>query len=419
MTNDRDILHVDMDAFFAAVEQRERPELRGKPVIVGAGPHERGVVSTCSYEARVFGVHSAMPSREAYRRCPQGIFLPPDMPRYAAVSRQVFAIFERFTPLVEPVSIDEAFLDVTGSRRLFGEPEAIAINIRAAIREETGLTASVGVAGNKFLAKLASESKKPDGLTVVPRDRAALLEFLAPLPVGRLWGVGKVMRELLEQHGCRTIGDIQRASEDALAPVVGHHAAGHLLRLAFGEDEREVETEFEEKSISREHTFPVDCRDPDRLRAVLRDLVDDVGRRLREANKYAGVARLKLRWSDFQTLTRQRSFPAPVCDDFTLRHMALELFEAEPRIQPVRLIGFGVSALAAERHEQLSLFGDPADRRERDERLCHTVDKLRDKLGRDQIVRADAIEGRRQAPGDRHQAPGGRRQSNDVDTPPA
>ena len=393
MTTAHDILHIDMDAFFAAVEQRDHPELRGKPVVVGAPADQRGVVSTCSYEARAFGVHSAMPSREAFRRCPQAIFVPPNMPRYAAVSRQVFAIFERFTPLVEPVSIDEAFLDVTGSRRLFGEPEAIAISIRAAIHAETGLTASVGVAGNKFLAKLASESRKPDGLTVVPRSRTEVLAFLAPLPVGRLWGVGKVMRELLEGHNYRLIGDIQHATGPALAAVVGHHAASHLLRLAFGEDEREIETDAEEKSISREYTFPADCRDPDRLRAVLRDLTDDVGQRLRESGKFAGVGKLKLRWSDFQTLTRQRSFPAPVCDDFTLRRLALELLQAEPLVQPVRLIGFGVSGFTTERHEQLSLFDDPpAVRRDRDEKLCHTVDRLRNKLGADQIVRADAVQ---------------------------
>ena len=391
MSTHRDILHVDMDAFFAAVEQHDRPELRGRPVVVGAPPDQRGVVSTCSYEARVFGVRSAMPSREAFRLCPQAVFRPPDMPRYAAVSRQVFAIFERFTPLVEPVGIDEAFLDVTGSRRLFGEPEAIAASIRVAIQQETGLTASVGVAGNKFLAKLASESNKPDGCTVVPRDRAALLEFLAPLSVGRLWGVGKVMRELLEGHGFRTIGDLQHTSEPALAAVVGHHAASHLIRLAFGEDERDVETEFEEKSISREFTFPVDCRDAEQLRVVLRDLVDDVGCRLRESGKYASVGRLKLRWADFQTLTRQRAFPSPVCDDFTLRRLALELLDAEPLIQPVRLIGFGVSGFTVERQEQLCLFDDPIVRRDRDEELCHAVDRLRSKLGREQIVRADSV----------------------------
>lgn len=391
MTTLRDILHVDMDAFFAAVEQHDHPELRGQPVIIGAAADQRGVVSTCSYEARMFGVHSAMPSREAFRRCPQAVFLPPNMPRYAAVSRQVFTIFERFTPLVEPVGIDEAFLDVTGSKRLFGEPETIAAGVRAAIQTETGLTASVGVAGNKFLAKLASESNKPDGLTVVPRDRTSMLAFLAPLPVGRLWGVGKVLRTLLEGHNYRIIGDIQRASESSLISVVGHHTAHHLLRLAFGEDEREIETKQEEKSISREHTFPVDCRDPKRLRTVLRDLVDDVGRQIRTAHKFASIGRLKLRWSDFQTLTRQRAFSTPVCDDFTLRRMALELFEAEPLIHPVRLIGFGVSGLVVKRHTQLSLFDDPADRRDRDEKLCHTIDKLRDKLGHDHIVRADTV----------------------------
>ncbi len=391
MSNARDILHLDMDAFFAAVEQRDHPELRGKPVIIGSPPDQRGVVATCSYEARAFGVRSSMPSREAFRRCPAATFLPPDMPRYAAVSRQVMVIFERFTPLVEPVSIDEAFLDVTGSRRLFGEPEAIAVAIRAAIRAETGLTASAGVAGNKFLAKLASEIQKPDGLTVVPRERAAVLAFLAPLPVNRLWGVGKVTCELLERHSYRTIGDIQRTSETALAAVIGHHSAGHLLRLAFGEDERSVETEFAEKSISREHTFLTDCRNPEELRTVLRDLVDDVGHRLRAGDKFASVARLKLRWSDFQTLTRQRALPAPVCDDFTLRRMALELFAAEPLIQPVRLIGFGVSGLTAERQEQMNLFEDPADRRARDEKLCRTVDHLRNTLGREQLVRADEM----------------------------
>jgi DNA polymerase-4 len=388
----REILHVDMDAFFAAVEQRDRPELRGQPVIVGAPPDRRGVVATCSYEARVFGVRSAMPSREAGRLCPQGVFLPPDMPRYAAVSRQVFAIFERYTPLVEPVSIDEAFLDVTGSLRLFGDGAAIAGRLRAEIRAETGgLTASVGVAGNKFLAKLGSELHKPDGLTIVPRDRAGVIAFLAPLPVGRLWGVGQVLRQELERHGIRTIGDVQQASEPALAAVVGPHAAGHLLRLAFGEDEREVALESGEKSISREHTFDTDCRDPERLRVVLRDLADDVGRRLREAGRFAGAGRLKLRWDDFRTLTRQRPFPVPVCDDFSLRRHALELLEAEPLLRPVRLIGFGAFDLAEARTEQLTLFDDPAAGRDRRESLSRAVDRLRARLGPGRIGRADGV----------------------------
>ncbi|MDD5706989.1 MAG: DNA polymerase IV, partial [Kiritimatiellae bacterium] len=317
MQSPHEILHVDMDAFFAAVEQRDRPELRGLPVIVGAPRDRRGVVSTCSYEARAFGVHSAMPSREAARLCPRGIFLPPDMERYAAVGRQVRKIFERFTPLVEPLSIDEAFLDVTGSRGLFGDGQTIAAMIRAAIRDELHLTASVGVAGNKFLAKLGSELAKPDGLVVAPRERPAILAFLAPLPVGRLWGVGKVLKAQLEQHGYRLIGDLQRAERARLEAQVGRHVAGHLLQLAFGDDPREVETVREELSISREHTYDVDCRNLDDLCRTLRDLADDVGRRLRADGRYATVGRLKLRWGDFRTITRQAPFEVPCRDDIT------------------------------------------------------------------------------------------------------
>ncbi len=388
----REILHVDMDAFFAAIEQRDHPEWRGKPVIVGAPPDRRGVVSTCSYEARVFGVHSAMPSREAGRRCPQGIFVPPDMARYHAVSRRVFQIFERFTPVVEPLSCDEAFLDVTGARRLFGDGMTIGRRIRAAIADELRLTASVGVAANKFLAKLCSELAKPDGLAAAPRERAALLAFLAPLPVGRLWGVGKVLRTELWNHGYRTVGDLQQAPRAILAAQVGGHVAGHLLQLAFGDDPREVETGREELSISREHTFDADCRDPRALRAMLRDLADDVGRRLRADGRFATVGRLKLRWADFTTITRQRRFAAPCRDDFSLRGLALELFEAERVARPVRLIGFGVSGLVAERQEQADLFeaaaGGPS-RRARQEALSATLDRLRATLGESSIRRGE------------------------------
>ena len=389
----REILHIDMDAFFAAIEQRDHPEWRGKPLIVGAPPDRRGVVSTCSYEARRFGVHSAMPSREAGRRCPQGIFVPPDMARYHAGSSLVFRIFERFTPLIEPLSCDEAFLDVTGARRLFGDGAAIGRQIRAAIAAELRLTASVGVAGNKFLAKLCSELAKPDGLTVAPRGRTALLAFLAPLPVGCLWGVGTVLRAELERHGYRTVGDLQQAGRARLAAQVGGHVAGHLLQLAFGEDPREVETAREELSLSREHTFDTDCRDPETLRTKLRDLADDVGRRLRDARRYATVGRLKLRWPDFKTITRQRRFATPCLDDFTLRALALDLLAAETVDRPVRLIGFGVTGLVAERHEQVDLFEHAAgtsSRRERQEALSHALDRLRDRLGEASIRRADA-----------------------------
>jgi DNA polymerase-4 len=388
-----EFLHIDMDAFFASVEQRDHPEWRGKPVIVGAPPDRRGVVSTCSYEARKFGVHSAMPSREAGRLCPHGIFVPPDMARYEAASRHILQIFERFTPLIEPLSCDEAFLDVTGARRLFGDGASIGRQIRAAIAGELHLTASVGVAGNKFLAKLCSELAKPDGLVTAPTERAAILEFLAPMPIGRLWGVGKVLRAELEKHGYVRVGDLQQAERTRLVAQVGGHVAGHLLQLAFGDDPRKIEMDREELSLSREHTFDTDCRDNEVLLARLRDLADDVGRRLRAAHRYATVGRLKLRWSDFQTLTRQRQFDIPCFDDFSLRELAERLFVAEHVNRPVRLIGFGVSGLVAERQEQPDLFAFAADtpsKRERHEALSLTLDRLRDKLGEDSIRRADA-----------------------------
>ncbi len=383
----RCVLHVDMDAFFAAVEQRDHPEWRGRPVIVGAPPDRRGVVSTCSYEARVFGVHSAMPSREAYRRCPQAVFVPPDMARYDQASRHVFAIFERFSPVIEPISIDEAFIDVTGARLLLGDGRSIAEKIRAAIRDEVHLAASIGVAHNKFLAKLASEKAKPDGLFVVPDDDEGIVRFLAAHPVGALWGVGRVTADALERAGFRSVSDLQAADPAYLSRILGQGTAEHLLALAFGQDAREVETTSEEKSLSREHTFSEDCRDRDAVREVLKELADEVGRRVREHGHYAGVARLKLRWADFRTITRQAPFDAPACDDFSFRTMALRLFDAEPLIQPVRLIGFGACGFMAERNEQLSLFDNAPAERDKRERLCRTVDALRKKLGDDVLGR--------------------------------
>jgi len=387
----RCILHIDMDAFFASVEQRDRPELRGKPVIVGAPPDQRGVVSTCSYEARVFGVHSAMPSREAYRRCPQGIFVAPDMARYEEASRRVFAVFERFSPLVEPLSIDEAFVDVTGARTLFGDGQSIAVKMRAAIRSEVGLAASIGVAANMFLAKLASEKAKPDGLFVVPEGREAIVRFLGAQKIGALWGVGKVTGEALGRAGFKTVADIQSADFAYLCRTVGESLAAHLRALAFGEDSREVETEFEEKSLSREYTFLEDCRDRETVRETLKTLADEVGERVRAHGRYAAVGRIKLRWADFKTITRQAPFEVAVCDDFSLRAMALRLFDAERLVQPVRLIGFGVSGFCDGRREQLSLFDDAQHAREKRERLCRAVDALREKLGPAAVSRPGKI----------------------------
>lgn len=388
---DTTILHVDMDAFFAAVEQHDHPEFRGKPVIVGAPPDKRGVVSAASYEAREFGIHSAMPSREAYRRCPHAVFLPVNGKRYHDVSRQLFRIFQCFTPLVEPLSIDEAFLDVSGVRHLFGTGLEIAGAIRRRVRGETGLTASVGVATNKFLAKLASDLEKPDGLTVVPRTRRAIADFLAPLPVGRIWGVGRMTQRMLHGQGIRTIGELQAVPESKLARIVGKHGARHLHRLAWGEDARAIEVAREEKSISKEHTFAVDCGSGEEIEAVLLDLVDEVGSRLRGAGKYAGLARLKLRWQGFETITRQRPFEQPCCDDFALRETALALFREQERNRPVRLVGFGVGKLSKHRVEQLALFTGESEQRDRKERLSRTVDAIRTRFGSGSIERGSGL----------------------------
>ena len=380
MLNDmeRTILHIDMDAFFASVEQRDHPEWRGKPVIVGSPPDQRGVVSTCSYEARKFGIHSAMPSREAGRLCPQGIFVRPEFTRYKEASDHVFEIFNRFTPFVEPMSIDEAFLDVTGSHALFGDGESIAIRIREMIATEVRITASVGVAPNKFLAKLASERAKPNGLFVFPSDRTEILRLLGELPVGALWGVGKVTEETLRRFGYRRVSDLQRADPRHLTSFLGKGMGEHLMRLAFGEDEREVMTESEEKSISNEITFLQDCNNRGEVRETLKQLCEKVGYRIRRRGLYAGVGRLKLRWSDFRTITRQAPFDSLSCDDFAFRELAFRLFDAEPMIQPVLLIGFGVTNLASERVEQLTLFDSGQNElRAKRERICHALDALR------------------------------------------
>jgi DNA polymerase-4 len=390
---DRSILHVDMDAFFASVEQHDHPEWRGKPLIVGARPDERGVVAACSYEARVFGIHSAMPSSEAGRLCPHAIFVPVHMKRYQDLSRQIFAILERFSPSIEPLSVDEAFLDVTDVRRLLGTPPEIARRIKLTVRDETGLTASVGVATNKFLAKLASDLNKPDGLTVVPDTREAIIAFLAPLPVRRLWGVGEVTATNLAERGIRTIGDVQRLTESGLASIVGRHSARHLSRLAIGEDSRVVEEERAEKSISREHTFPRDCADADVIARTLGDLVEDVGRRLRADGRYAGIAHLKLRWKGFKTITRQCPLPRPCCDDITLRRIAAQLLANEPLTQPVRLVGFGVTRLSQGENPQLSLFDEPQAPTKKFEQLSRTVDNIRRRHGPSSIHRGSAAEG--------------------------
>jgi DNA polymerase-4 len=381
-----------MDAFFASVEQLDDPDLQGRPVVVGAPPDKRGVVSAASYEARKYGIHSAMPSREAYRRCPNAVFVPVNSARYRELSDEVFGIFERFTPFIEPLSIDEAFLDVTGARNLFGSGRRIAALIKEAIKKETGLTGSVGVAKNKFLAKLASDLEKPDGLVVVPEEEARIRSFLAPMPCSSIWGVGRVTRRCLESIGIRTIGDIQTADVERLAAVIGKGMAEHIKLLANGIDDRQIETDREEQSISREHTFLEDCSDISAVERVLTGLAGDVGRQVRHAEKYATVAHLKLRWKSFRTISRQKAFARPSCDDYTLKEMALRILRAENVNQPVRLVGFGVSGLQERgtRPVQLDfLDSETEELQARRENLSHVVDRIREKFGHESIGPAE------------------------------
>lgn len=387
------VLHVDMDAFYAAVEVLDNPALQGQPVIVGSPPNRRGVVSTASYEARKFGVRSAMPSRTAGRLCPQGVFLPVRMARYAEVSRQVMAIIESFTPLYEQVSVDEAFLEVAGVLRKWKTGRAVAEALKLRIRREIGLSCSLGVAPNKFLAKLASDLQKPDGLTEVPTEPAAIARFLAPLPLNRIWGVGKVTEARLREFGLRTMGDLQRLGLAGLRPLVGESAARHMVELAHGRDERRVETEYVAKSISSETTFDEDCEDREVVRQTLVELVEEVGGRLREDGRLARTGHLKLRYEDFSTITRQHPLQPPTHSDHDLIQCAVTLLEREKDLRPVRLVGFGVSGFQDEAvtgPQQLDIFpADPGSLRRAS--LDRALDQLRTQFGRRAIQRASAL----------------------------
>ena len=374
------ILHVDLDAFFAAVEQRDRPELRGKPVIVGGDPGARGVVSTASYEARRFGVHSAMPLRTAAALCPEGIFLPVDGAKYRTASRAVMEILGRYTPRVEQVSIDEAFLDVAGSEALFGPPVAIAAAIRAAVRSEVGLTASVGVATTKLVAKIASDLRKPDGLVAVAAgDEAA---FLAPLPIGRLWGVGAQTRAALAEYGVRTIGDLAAVDPRLLVRRLGQHGAT-LVERARGVDPSPVTGEAEAKSVSHEHTFDVDTSDVDQIERTLLALAEGVASRLRAGGVRAATVVVKIRDSHFRTVTRQRTLAEPTDLAEPIWHIALDLARPAIRGRRIRLVGVGAHGLGEP--SQLGLFA-PAD--DRQHRVVDATDAVRRRFGERAVTRA-------------------------------
>lgn len=388
---ERTILHGDLDAFYASVEQRDHPEYRGKPVIVGGGPAERGVVSAASYEARRFGVHSAMPLVQAGKLCPHGIFVPGDPAAYEDASDAVMALFAERTPLVEPISLDEAFLDVTGTAHLFGGAEQCGRDLKRDVQEQVGLVLSVGLASNKLCAKVASDLQKPDGFVIVPRGGEAA--FLAPLPLKRLWGVGPKTQQVLEDLGMRTIGDLARADPALLEARLGEHGATIQQRARGIDEDREVIAEpGDPKSIGHAHTFDRDTLDRSVIESTLLRLSEGVGRRLRKHELRGRTVTLQLRVAPFETRTRQRTLAEPTADDLTVYETARALLRGAlaadrdaGQVSPVRLVGVTVSGLVG--GEQLDLFSGA-----RVSRLNAALDAVRSRFGDDALDRASARE---------------------------
>ena len=367
------IIHIDMDAFYAAVEQRDRPELISRPVIVG-GLSARGVVSTASYEARRFGVHSAMPMSEARRRCPHGVYLTPDHDRYAAVSSEIRAILNRYSPLIEPLSLDEAFLDVTGMEWLYDSPVTIGRCIKDDIRRELQLTASAGIAPNKFLAKLASDMKKPDGLVLIrPGEEASILR---DLPVSRIWGVGDVTAAALAKRGILTAGQLASADAMQLENVLGR-SAHEIIGLAQGRDDRPVTPDQRPKSIGNEQTYAEDLYAWETIETELLHLAAKVGWRLRRLSLAARTATVKVRLASFRTFTRSRTLPAATNLDEVLYQTARELYATIAVTEGVRLLGLTAGSLQPD-EAIISLFDDPRDKQAT---LHKTVDRLKERFG--------------------------------------
>jgi DNA polymerase IV len=392
----RKILHLDLDAFFCAVEEQHQPHLKGKPFAVGGQPDQRGVVASCSYAARVYGVRSAMPMAQAVRQCPDLIIVAHRRGAYGDMSHKVMAVLRDLTPLVEPISIDEAFLDVT---MLPDSTDSIARRLQARINADLDLPCSLGVATNKLVAKIANNVGKaaargdtpPNAIKVIPPGHEAA--FLAPLPVQELWGVGPKTAEQLARLGIRTIGDLARWPADDLAARFGKHGAD-LAQRAQGLDTRPVETEHETKSISKEVTFSRDENNGDRLRTTLRELCDGVGRQVRQAELAGRTITLKLRWSDFATLTRQTTLGHTTDQDAEIYAAALALFRAHwPVGRAVRLIGVGISGFETP-HRQLGLWDDPDEIAEQ-QRLQSTLDDLRERFGDGAIQRGNRLRRKR------------------------
>lgn len=383
----RKIIHIDMDAFYAAVEQKDNPALKGRPVIVGGDLQKRGVVSAASYEARAYGVHSAMPISQAQRLCPQGIFLPVRMSRYQEISQQIFKIFETFTPLIEPLSLDEAFLDITHCQRLFGPALQIAKDIKKRIFEATGLTASAGLAPNKFLAKIASDLKKPDGLVEVKPEEVK--EFLTPLPISKLWGVGKVTTEILHKLGISRIGQLANFPPEILERKLGKFGR-QLILLARGEDDRPVCPRSEVKSISQEETFIPELFEQGEIEKVLLAQAEQVGFELRQQGLKGKTVQIKVRYPDFRLITRSLTLPSPTDQGWAIYKVACKLLEKTEVFQKkARLLGVGLTNLQrADYPQQLPLF----IHEEKKTRAALVIDRIWEKFGPQAIQRATLLE---------------------------
>ena len=377
--------HADLDAFYASVEARDHPEYRGRPLVVGALPGHRGVVAAANYAARKFGIHSAMPIAEAYRRCPDAIYLPPDMARYSRVSRDIFRILETITPMVEPVSVDEAYLDLTGLERLIGSPETIGREIKRRILEGTGLTVSVGIGPNRLIAKLGSEYRKPDGLTVVHPEQVPA--FLSPMPVASLRGLGRQTEKIFSRLGIKTVAQLRSLPLSYLEVQLGKRAAANFHQQALGIASAEVVPGRGRKSISRETTFEEDLLDQETLHAVLRRLTAKVAATARREQLSGSVVTLKIRFAGFETHTRQHRLTVPTHDERVILREAWRLFlhGKLPR-KPVRLIGVGISDWQQPDSEptQADLF-EPPQKREKDERLLETLDRVADRFGKGKL----------------------------------
>jgi DNA polymerase-4 len=384
----RKIIHIDMDAFYASVEQHDNPALQGLPVIVGGDPGRRGVVSAASYEARAYGVHSAMPSSQARRLCPQGVFLPVRMHRYREVSDQVFHILREYTPLVEPLSLDESFLDVTGCERLFGTALRIAMEVKSRIREATGLTASAGLAPNKFLAKIASDYKKPDGLVEVKPEEVQV--FLRDLPISKLWGVGKSTEEVLKGMGILKVGQLAVFPAEKIEKKLGKFGL-ELIALARGEDDRPVSPESEAKSISQEETFTPDLVHLEQMKKVLLEQAEQVGWELRKQKLKGSTVTVKVRYPDFTLATRSQTLSSPTDQGIEIYRTALKLlFRTEALQRRARLLGVGISHLIhRDGPEQYLLFDSGGKKAERS---IQAMDRIWERFGPKAIKRASLLD---------------------------